>query len=175
MWLSAINTRFSWKKVLWKMKHLKQFYDEFITKKVVLEWSWHYKTSFLRLLWMCEFDTDVKIQLELSPWSRTIRFLLKRYISKHTGWAKRRVFVFQKTKNYNLFDKNRTQDNIKLTYVNRNWTGKLQITLLFAYKEIVLTHIQSLFRRSNRDASEKMKAKYMNQDVWKSVFLKLAD
>ena len=39
--------------------------------------------------------------------------------------------------------------------MNRNWTGKLQVTLLFAYiswKKILFAHFQSPFGRSNRDA-----------------------
>ena len=39
--------------------------------------------------------------------------------------------------------------------MNRNWTGKLQVTLhfcLYFLKEILLAHFQSLFGRSNRDA-----------------------
>ena len=41
-----------------------------------------------------------------------------------------------------------------------DWTVKLKVTLLSS-EEIVLTYFQSVFGRSNRDASEKMKAKYM--------------
>ena len=43
----------------------------------------------------------------------------------------------------------------KLTYMNRNWAGKLQVTVLFTcifWKKIVSAHFQSLFGRSNPDA-----------------------
>ena len=65
---------------------------------------------------MCEFDTDVKTELELSPWWRKIRFLSKSTYQNTQAEQKKDVLVvsvFQETKNYNLFDKNRTQDNIK--------------------------------------------------------------
>ena len=41
--------------------------------------------------------------------------------------------------------------NMELTWRNCNWTGKLQATRLYFLKEIVLTHFQRLFGRSNRD------------------------
>ena len=42
-----------------------------------------------------------------------------------------------------------------LTLMNRNWTGKLQVTQPFGYisgKKISLAHFQSLLERNNRDA-----------------------
>ena len=58
--------------------------------------------------------------------------------------------------------------------MNRNWTGKIQVTLLFVYiswkKE--LWHN---FKASSEEVivmrSEKMNAKYIKEYVWKSSFL----
>ena len=41
-----------------------------------------------------------------------------------------------------------------LTWMNRNWPDKLEVTLLSAYisrKKILFSHFQSLFERSNLD------------------------
>ena len=69
--------------VLWYFYHKKLFYDEV---HVVKHYRWDY-------FWMCEFDADAKIELKLSLLWRRITFLLKRYIPKHKGWAKRRMFL----------------------------------------------------------------------------------
>ena len=61
--------------------------------------------------------------------------------------------------------------------MNRNWTGKLQVTLhfcLYFLKEILLAHFQSLFGRSNRDAFLENEGKNMKEDMWKSFFRKIA-
>ena len=61
--------------------------------------------------------------------------------------------------------------------MNRNWTGILQGTLFFAYIpwKKCCSHT---FRVSSKEVtvmhSEKLKAKYMKEDVWKSFFHKLA-
>ena len=62
----------------------------------------------------------------------------------------------------------------KLTQRNSHWTGKLQLTLLFSYTfwEKLCSHT---FKASLKEVmvipSDKMKAKYMKEDVWKSFFL----
>ena len=61
----------------------------------------------------------------------------------------------------------------KLTQRNSHWTGKLQLTLLFSYTfwEKLCSHT---FKASLKEVmvipSDKMKAKYMKEDVWKSFF-----
>ena len=61
----------------------------------------------------------------------------------------------------------------KLTQMNRHWTGKLQVTLLFSYIfwEKLCSHT---FKASSKEVmvmtSEKMKAKYIKEDVWKRFF-----
>ena len=55
----------------------------------------------------------------------------------------------------------------------------MQVTLLFVYisrkKEYFHDFAQSFFERGNRDVrDEKMKAKYIEEYVWKSFFRKLA-
>ena len=57
--------------------------------------------------------------------------------------------------------------------MNRNWTGKLQVTLLPAY--ITRNKLcPQIFKASSEEAivmySEKMKAKCMKEDVLKSFF-----
>ena len=58
--------------------------------------------------------------------------------------------------------------------MNRNGTGKLQVTLLFAYisGKKLCSHI---FKASSEEVivmrSEKTKAKYMKENVWKSFFI----
>ena len=49
--------------------------------------------------------------------------------------------------------------------MNRNWTGKLQVTLLIALfsERNILAHFQSLFGEVILIYSEKLKAKYMNE------------
>ena len=61
----------------------------------------------------------------------------------------------------------------KLTWMNRNWTGKLQVTLLSTY-----ISRKKLFSQTLKASSvevilmylEKMKAKYIKKDVWNSFF-----
>ena len=84
--------------------------------------------------------------------------------------------ILQETKNSQLFDNHRIQDNVKCHIQHEescNWTGKLQVTLFVAYifPKSVLAHFQRLLGRSNRDVFWKMKAKHMKENVWKSFFL----
>ena len=57
----------------------------------------------------------------------------------------------------------------KLTWINRNWTGKLQGILLSAYISRRKLYSQT-FKASSEEVivmySEKMKAKCMKEDVW---------
>ena len=56
--------------------------------------------------------------------------------------------------------------------MNRNWTVKLQVTLLFYFlKEIIFAHFQSLLGRSNRSSFLENEGKYIKKDMWKSFFL----
>ena len=61
----------------------------------------------------------------------------------------------------------------KLTWMNRNWTGKLQVTLLstcISRKKLC----SQTFRASSEEVilmySEKMKSKCMKKSAWKSFF-----
>ena len=61
--------------------------------------------------------------------------------------------------------------------MNLNWTGKLQVTLLSAYiswKKLCLHTFKTSLEEVIVVYSEKMKAKYMKEDVWKSFFRELA-
>ena len=94
-------------------------------------------------------------------------------------------FTFEIPGNSNLFDKNCTQnkpqENVKchnstwrkLTWMNRNWTGKLQVILLSAYISRKNLCSQT-FKASSEEVivmySEKMKVNCMKEDVWKSFF-----
>ena len=57
-------------------------------------------------------------------------------LSKHTGWAKTRMFfVLQETRNYNFY-KNSTQDNIKChIQQEESWLRWIVINYLILYKE----------------------------------------
>ena len=75
--------------------------------------------------------------------------------------------MLQETKNFDLFDKICTQENVKCHIQHEeSWLW----WILYFLEEIVFGHFQSIFGKSNRMYSEKMKAKYMNEDVWKSFF-----
>ena len=111
---------------------------------------------------------------------------IKKYISKHTGWSKRRIFlqgfpfsfcvkgkcvarnvefqfvyltkaVLKSTSNVIFYMK-------KVALEDRNWTGKLQVTLIFVYTswKKLCSHI---LKASSEEVfvmrSEKMKIKYM--------------
>ena len=61
----------------------------------------------------------------------------------------------------------------KLTWMNRNWTGKLQVTLLSALTFPEKLYSQTFKARSQKVIvmySEKMKAKFMKEDMWKKYF-----
>ena len=105
-----------------------------------------YDVSFLyrwEYCWKCGFDIDVKIENHNHHDGEQLLFYKKVHIK--TQSKKKDVFVIfillQETKNSNLLDKNCAQGNPKwhnlrwkkLTLMNRNCTGKLQVTLLFAY------------------------------------------
>ena len=58
--------------------------------------------------------------------------------------------------------------------MNRNWTGKFQVTLLFAYiswKKLRSHTLQVSSEKVIVILSGTMKAKYMKEDVWKSFFV----
>ena len=57
--------------------------------------------------------------------------------------------------------------------MNRNWAGKLQVTLLSAYifwKKLCSHSFKASLEEVTVMYSEKIKAKYMKKDVWKSFF-----
>ena len=57
--------------------------------------------------------------------------------------------------------------------MNRTWTGKLQVTLLSAYiswNKLCLHSFKASLEEVLVIPSEKMKAKYMKEDVWKRFF-----
>ena len=66
----------------------------------------------------------------------------------------------------------------KLIWVNRNWTGKLQVTplkLLSAYiswKKLCLRTFKASWEEVIWMCYEKMKAKYIKEDVWKRFFFR---
>ena len=107
-----------------------------------------------------------------SPWWRRIVYQ-KAHIKTHRLRKEECFCDLCFLINSNLFDKNRTQDNVK----NGNWTGKLQATLAFAYIcwKKFCSHA---FKASSEEVivmrSLKMKSKYMKEDVWDSFFRKLA-
>ena len=92
--------------------------------------------------WKFEFDINVKIENYGHHDKEQLLFHKKVHIK--TQSQKKDVGVvfilLQETKNSNLFDKNCTQKNSKchnstwrkLTRKNRNWAGKLLVTLLAA-------------------------------------------
>ena len=61
----------------------------------------------------------------------------------------------------------------KLTWMNRNWTGKLQVTLLSTFMSRKKLCSQT-FKANSEEVilmySEKMKAKCKKKDVWRSFF-----
>ena len=94
------------------------------------------------------------------------------------------IFVLLQETNFNLFDKKCTRENVKchpystwkkLTWMNRNWTGRLQVTLLSTWhlyflKEIVLAHFHSFFKGSNLDAFWENKGKIHERGCVKEFF-----
>ena len=154
--------------------HIKLFYNVFDTSNEVL--SFFHRWDFC---WKCKVNTYVKKELDVSPWWRTIRFLLEKNISKHKAEQKggyscslrisrNEEFIWQKS-----YSKQNQMSYLtwrKLTYMNRNWTGKLQVTVLFTYifRKKLCPHT---FKASLEEVivmrSEKMKAKYMKGNVQK--------
>ena len=67
--------------------------------------------------WKCEFDTDVKIENDYHydrEQPEQLSFLKKVHVKTQSQKNDVLViFVLQETKNFNLFDKNCTQDNVK--------------------------------------------------------------
>ena len=84
--------------------------------------------------WKCEFDINVKIENYNHHDGEQLLFYEKVHIK--TQCKKNDVLVIftlllQELKNYNLFDKKRQMPYStwrKLTWMNRNWTGKLQVS-----------------------------------------------
>ena len=141
--------------------------DIFIIKKLFYKVV---QTSPLLLkVWKCELDVDVTI---FSPWWRRIVYQ-KVHIKTHRLRKEECFCNLYILINSNLFDKNRTQENVK----NGNWTGKLQATPAFAYIcwKKFCSHA---FKASSEEVivmrSLKMKSKYMKEDMWDSFFRKLA-
>ena len=61
----------------------------------------------------------------------------------------------------------------KLTWLNRNWTSKLQVTLLSTYisrKKLCSQTFKASSEKVILMYSQKMKSKCMKKDVWKSFF-----
>ena len=59
----------------------------------------------------------------------------KKYISQHTQAEQKEgvleIFVFQETKNFHLFDKNHSQDNVKCHIQNEeSWLRRIVIELV---------------------------------------------
>ena len=132
--------------------------------------------------WKYEFDTDFKIE-QCITMTENNYFFIKKYISKHR--AKSNALYYCKKRRtaimcYNLFDKNCTQEkpqeNVKchnstwrkLTWMNRHWTGKLQVTRLSAYisrKKLCSQTFKASLEEVIVMHSEKMKEKCL-KDVW---------
>ena len=79
-----------------KMNYIKQFHI-FFQKKLIYNVvdTFNEMLSFFHCwdhCWKFQVHTYVKKELDVSPWRKTIRLLLEKYISKHTGWAKTRIF-----------------------------------------------------------------------------------
>ena len=65
--------------------------------------------------WKCAFDTDVKKENYYHHDKEQLG-----YISSHQNTRKKKnvlvIFILQESKNYNLFDKNYTQENVKCQF-----------------------------------------------------------
>ena len=61
----------------------------------------------------------------------------------------------------------------KLTWMNRNWTGKLQVTLLSTYISRKKWYSQGLFGRSNSDVFWENKGKMHEEGCAKVFFVNL--
>ena len=98
--------------------------------------------------------------------------------------SKHRVksFMLQKTKNSNIFDKNCTQENVtchiqhedldwlKLTWMNRNWTGKLQVKLLSSERNCAHT-LSKPFPKTQSWCIPRKWRQNTWKWIWKRVFL----
>ena len=91
------------------------------------------------------------------------------------------ILVLEKTKNSNLFEKNRTQDNVKCHIKHEErWLRWIVIELVnykWHYFSFIFPERKYTLKISSEKVivmpSEKMKAKYTKEDVWKSFFCKL--
>ena len=157
---------------------------------MVTPWKhiWSEILSFLHRwqnCWKCESDTDVKIENHLTMMKNNYFFIKKVHIKTQSNEKDVLViFVLLQETNFNLFDKKCTRENVKchpystwkkLTWMNCNWTGRLQVTLLSTWhlyflKEIVLAHFHSLFKGSNLDAFWENKGKIHERGCVKEFF-----
>ena len=155
-------------------------------------------SSSLRVCWKCQFDTDVKIENYNHHDREQLLFLkkVKKKVHIKTQSKKKDILVIFILLLYNplYYCKERRtpicliktvlKRNLKrtlfhnstwrkLTWMNRNWTGKLHVTLLSTYISRKKLCSQT-FKASSEEViliySEKMKAKFMKKNVWKSYF-----
>ena len=104
------------------MQHF--YHKEIMTLSFLHRWDY---------CWKCEFDINVKIENYNHHDGEQLLFFKKVHIK--TQCKKKDVLVIfillQEMKNSNLFDKNVRCHNStwrKLTWMNRNWTGKLKLS-----------------------------------------------
>ena len=106
------------------------------------------------------------------------QLLVKKYISKHNSWEKKNVFVIFALQQIPI---HLTKTVLKTTSSWLRWIvidhRKLQVTLLFAYISWK-KFCWHTFKASSEGVIvmrfQKMKTKYMKEDMWKSFFRKLA-
>ena len=140
--------------------------------------------------WKCEFDIDV-ILVKIENYNHHDRQQLLFYKKVHIKTQSKMkdvlvifILLLEMKNSKFFFDKNCTQENIKchnwtwrkLTWMNCNWTGKLQVTLLSAYisrKKLCSLTLKAPSEEVILTYSAKMKAKYIKEDVWKSFFIQL--
>ena len=135
--------------------------------------------------WKCEFDINAKIENYNHHDGEQLLFYKKVQIETQCKKNDVLLVIFillQEMKNSIFFDKKTSNSIIQheescfgwivTEQVNSKFLLQLQITTfrLHFHKQIVLSQFQSLFGRSIYMHSEKMKAKYMTEDVWKSFF-----
>ena len=137
--------------------------------------------------WKCEFDKDVKIENYNHHDGEQLLFyqkvLIKTELKEEYSLyyciillKERRtpIYLIKTVAKRNL---NRTLNANsawrKLTWMNRDWTGKLQVTLISTYISRKKFCSQT-FKASSEELivmySEKIEAKCMKEDVWKRFF-----
>ena len=143
----------------WKFQHF--YHKEVMMLSFLHRWDY---------CWKCEFDIYVKILIYNYHDGEQFVFYKKVHFKMQSKKKDVLVIFIIKSVLQNVKCHNCTWR--KLTWMNRNWTGKLQINNFHSYfqREIVLSHFEVLFGRSNLDVFWENEGKIHDGGCLKELF-----